>query len=228
MTGNAQSASKLDYKKEYKDLYLPKTTPHIIEVPPMHFIMVAGKGNPNTEEGEYARALELLYGLSYTIKMSKMGTEVPSGYFEYVVPPLEGLWWIDGYEISGGPIGNKDEFRWVSLIRQPEFVTLEVFTWAKEALSKKKPGLDVDNARFETFEEGLCAQVMHLGSYDNEPATVKDLAAFIESEGYIEDISGQLEPFPLQRRHHEIYLNDPRKTAPEKLKTVIRHPLRKA
>lgn len=224
----AENQTKLDYKKEYKDLYMPKTRPSIIQVPPMNFIMVAGVGNPNDKEGEYSRALELLYGLSYTIKMSKMGDDVIEGYFEYVVPPLEGLWWLEGYETSGLPIGNKDEFRWISMIRQPEFVTPEVFTWAKETLAKKKPGLEVDKARFETFEEGLCAQIMHLGPYDDEPATVKELAAFIAAEGYTEDISGQLDPFPLCRRHHEIYLGDPRKTAPEKLKTVLRHPIRKA
>lgn len=219
--------SKIDYKKAYKDLYLPKTKPSIVEVPAMNFITVAGCGDPNEEGGLYSQAMELLYGLSYTIKMSKMGATKIDGYFEYVVPPLEGLWWIDGYEVSGIPIEDKSKFQWISMIRQPEFVTKEVFAWAQEELAGKKPGLDLARAQFKTFEEGLCAQIMHLGSYDDEPASLKELVNFLKTEGYTEDISGQFEAYPLQKRHHEIYLNDPRKTAPEKLKTVIRHPIRK-
>lgn len=220
--------SKLDYKKAYRDLYLPKTKPSIVAVPSMNFITVAGTGDPNDTEGSYSRAMEILYGLSWTIKMSKMGNAMPVGYFEYVVPPLEGLWWFDGHGVSGLPIENKSEFHWISMIRQPEFVTKEIFTWAQEQLAQKKPSVEVTQARFTSFEEGLCAQIMHLGSYDNEAQTVTELANFIEEEGYTENISGQLKAYPIQNRHHEIYLNDPRKTVSEKLKTVIRHPIRKA
>ncbi len=222
-----KAASKLDYKKAFKDLYLPGTSPSIIEVPPIPFIMIDGTGDPNEGEGAYSQALEVLYGLTYTIKMSKMSGAAPAGYFEYVVPPLEGLWWIDGYVFDGGAIGPKDKFIWISLIRQPDFVTDEVFAQAQEQLWKKKQLEAIDRARFEIFEEGLCAQAMHRGPYDDEPATVSKLAAFIAEEGYTEDISDAIDPFPLTRRHHEIYLSDPRKAAPENLKTVIRHPIRK-
>ncbi len=220
-------ADKLDFKKAYKGLYMPKSKPDIVEVPPIPFIMVEGAGDPNIGGGAYAQAMEVLYGLSYTIKMSKMGGNAPAGYFEYTVAPLEGLWWLEDYRFSGDPILDKSKFTWISMIRQPDFVTCEVFGWAKEALAKKKPGLDVEKARLEVFDEGLCAQVMHIGPYDDEPATIKGLVEFIHTSGYVEDISGQPEAFPLKRRHHEIYLGDPRKTSPEKLKTVIRHPIKK-
>lgn len=208
----------IDYKKQYKDLYQPKTL-SLIEVPEMIFIMVDGKGNPNTSP-EYAAALEILYGLSYTIKMSKMRGNQPKGYFDYVVPPLEGFWEVEDGTFKGGGavITDKGKFRWTSLIRQPEFVTSEFFEWAKTVLSKKKPDLDLSTARLERYEEGLCAQTMHFGPYDDEPATIAALEKFITESGYVTDIS-------VMRRHHEIYLLDPRKTAPEKLKTVIRHPI---
>ncbi len=206
-----------DFKKEYKELYLPRTKPSIIDVPTMRFIMVDGKGDPNTSQS-YKDAVELLYGLSYSIKMSlKKGTH-PEGYFDYVVPPLEGLWWFEGDYFDGTVIGRKDEFNWTMMIRQPEFVTFEVFETAKAVLSKKKPELDTSIARLEDFTEGLCAQVMHIGSYDDEAPTVAALEAFIKSQGYRTEMSGM-------RQHHEIYISDPRKTASEKLKTVIRHPI---
>ncbi len=210
---------KFDYKKEYKDLYMPKTKPSIIEVPEMIFIMVDGKGNPNTCE-EYKNAMEVLYGLSYSIKMSKMNGTQPKGYFEYVVPPLEGLWWVEDDNFDGINITDKDKFCWTSMIRQPEFVTIEVFETVKQALLKKKPELDFSTTRLSIYKEGLCAQIMHIGPYDDEPATIKVMEEFIINEGYINDIS-------IARLHHEIYLGDPRKTKPEKLKTVIRHPIRK-
>ena len=210
---------KLDYKKEYKDLYMPKTKPAVIQVPEMIFIMVDGKGDPKTS-AEYKNAIEILYGLSYSIKMSKMGGNAPEGYFEYVVPPLEGLWWLDKGYFDGKAIGNKDEFQWTSMIRQPEFVTEDVFEEAKAALAKKKPQLDLSAARYTIWEEGLCAQVMHKGSYDDEPATIEKLEQFIEDSGYASDISHE-------RWHHEIYLSDPRKAAAKNLKTVIRHPIRR-
>ena len=206
-----------DYKKIEKELYQPKTTPSIIEVPIMAFIAIDGMGNPNTSEA-YKEALEILYGLSYSIKMSKMGGSAPDGYFEYVVPPLEGLWWsLDGGMVS---FSDKDSFCWTSMIRQPEFVTKEVIESAKTSLSKKKPGLDLSKARLMKLTEGLCVQVMHIGPYDDEPATIEAMDRYATENGFVIDINDT-------RRHHEIYLSDPRKVAPEKLKTVVRHPITK-
>ncbi len=207
-----------DFKKQYKNLYQPKTAPGIVDVPEMTFIMVNGKGNPNTGV-EYKTALELLYGLSYAIKMSHKSSNPPEGYFDYVVAPLEGLWWLDDENFDGIHLFDKDKFYWTAMIRQPNFVTQQVFEVAKETLRKKKPGLDVSLARLEQFSEGKCAQIMHIGSYDDEPASITVLEKFIIDQGYQNDISET-------RRHHEIYLGDPRKTSPEKLKTVIRHPIK--
>jgi hypothetical protein len=212
----------LDYKKTEKHLYQPETTPSTIEVPEMLFIMVDGRGDPNTNS-VYKAAVETLYGLSYAIKMSKMAGLQPEGYFEYVVPPLEGLWRLDdGGEFTGGgeAIPDKDKFIWTAMIRQPEFVTPELFEAAKEPLLKRMPHLDPSVARLETFTEGLCAQIMHIGPYDEELETVKILTEFIHSNGYTEDMNET-------RRHHEIYLSDPRKTAEKKLRTAIRHPIRR-
>lgn len=209
---------KLDYKKEYKDLYLPEKTPSIIDIPEMTFIMVDGSGDPNTSAA-YKNALEILYGLSYGIKMSKMKGMQPEGYFEYVVPPLEGMWWGNGCTVDFRSITDKNKFCWTSMIRQPEFVTPAVFAWAKEGLLKKNPEVDLSAARLETLKEGLCCQIMHIGPYDDEPASVDKLNQFINENGYVTDITDT-------RHHHEIYLGDPRKTAPEKLRTVIRHPIR--
>jgi len=211
--------NKLDYKKEYKDLYQPKTKPSIIDVPEMLFIAVDGEGNPNTCE-EYKSALEILYGLSFTIKMSKMNSTQPDGYFEYVVPPLEGLWYADGVTFDGLNVTDKSKFKWISMIRQPEFVTEEVFEKAKASLQKKKPDLDLSKARLMKFTEGLCVQIMHKGAYDDEPASIEQMKRFLDENGYIED-------FSKDRLHHEIYLSDPRRCAPDKLKTVIRHPIKK-
>lgn len=205
----------IDYKKTEKELYQPKTTPLVIEVPKMTFIAVNGKGDPNTS-AEFASAVELLYGLSYAIKMGNKTV------LEYVVPPLEGFWSVaDDFKGSGKAITDKGKFVWTMLIRQPDFVTTEVFEIAKTVLAKKKPSLDVSKARLETITEGLCVQVMHIGSYDDEPATVTALDRFATENGYVIDIDDT-------RRHHEIYLSDPRKVVPEKMKTVIRHPIRKA
>ena len=206
-----------DFKKAYKELYLPKNKPGIIDVPEMRFIMVDGKGDPNTA-ASYKEAVELLYGLSYSIKMSKKSGTPPPGYFDYVVPPLEGLWWFEENYFDGNVIERKDEFNWVLMIRQPEFVTPGDFEAAKASLSKKKPELDISRARLEDFTEGLCAQVLHIGAYDDEAATVAVLEELIASQGDRTEMSGL-------RQHHEIYLSDPRKTEPEKLKTVIRHPI---
>ena len=200
----------IDFKKTEKDLYQPKTIPSISDVPEMVFIAIDGKGDPNTSV-EYAAAVETLYGMSYAIKMGNKSV------LEYVVPPLEGFWWSP--DVGTVDYSDKDSFHWTSLIRQPEFVTLEVFETAKAALAKKKPGLDLSKARLVKITEGLCVQVMHIGSYDDEPATVAIMEQYAVDNGYIIDISDI-------RRHHEIYLSDPRKIAPEKLKTVIRHPIR--
>jgi len=206
-----------DFKKEYKDLYLPKTKPGVIDVPEMVFIMVDGKGNPNTS-AEYHSAVEALYGLSWTIKMSKMSGTQPEGYFDFIVPPLEGLWWLsDGSDMW---VNEKDRYCWTSMIRQPDFVDDAVFESAKAELGRKKPRIDVSRARLMKFTEGLCVQALHIGSYDDEPRTNAAIGQFMTDNGYISDISGT-------RHHHEIYLSDPRKTAPEKVKTVLRHPVRK-
>lgn len=209
---------KFDYKKEYKDLYQPSAKPSVTDVPEMIFIAVDGKGDPNTCE-EYKTALELLYGLSFTIKMSKLNGTQPEGYFEYVVPPLEGLWRQEN--TYGIDYSRKADFIWTSMIRQPEFVTPRVFEAAKAALAKKKPHLDVSKARLMKLTEGLCVQIMHKGPYDSEPESIEKLTRFAAENGYEQDFSES-------RLHHEIYLSDPRKCAPERLRTVIRHPIRPA
>lgn len=204
----------IDYKKTEKDLYQPKTTPSIICVPQMTFIAVDGKGDPNMS-AEYTAAVTLLYGLSYTIKMSNKSV------LEYVVPPLEGFWSVDDdFRGGGAAISDKSKFIWTMVIRQPDFVTADIFEAAKAALAKKKPSLDTSKAQIKTISEGLCVQVMHIGSYDDEPATVAALDGFAVENGYAIDIDDT-------RRHHEIYISDPRKVAPEKLKTVLRHPIRR-
>ncbi len=204
----------IDFKKEQKELYQPKTIPSIIDVPPMTFLAIDGKGDPNNSP-EYAAAVELLYGLSYTIKMGNKSV------LEYVVPPLEGFWSVDDeFRGGGAPITDKSKFLWTMLIRQPDFVTAEIFEAAKYALARKKPELDVSRASLYTIREGLCVQVMHLGPYDDEPATVARMDSFAIQSGYAIDINEE-------RRHHEIYLSDPRKTAAQKMKTILRHPVRK-
>ena len=206
-----------DYKKEYKEFYQPKNKPSIIEIPAMNFLAVRGKGDPNQENGEYQTAIGLLYALAYTIKMSKKGDHHIDGYFDYVVPPLEGFWWQEGRE--GIDYENKADFHWISLIRLPDFVTKADFDWAiEEATHKKKQ--DFSKVEFLTYGEGLCVQCMHLGSYDEEPTTIAAMEAYAQAQGYVIDINNS-------RFHHEIYLSDPRKTAPEKRKTVLRHPIKK-
>ena len=207
-----------DYKKEYKEFYMPKDRPSIVSVPPMNYIAVRGKGDPNQEDGEYKQAIGLLYGIAYTIKMSKKGDHQIEGYFDYVVPPLEGFWWQDGVE--GVDYTHKETFNWISVIRLPDFVTREDFDWAiSEAAKKKKE--DFSKVEFFTYEEGLCVQCMHLGPYDDEPETVEKMHEYMTGQGYELDITSD-------RLHHEIYLSDARKVAPEKLKTVIRHPVKQS
>ncbi len=207
-----------DYKKEYKEFYQPKNKPALVDVPAMNFIAVRGQGDPNQEDGEYKQAIGLLYGIAFTIKMSKKGDHRIEGYFDYVVPPLEGFWWQDGVE--GVDYSRKEDFQWISVIRLPDFVTKADFDWAVEEAARKKK-TDFSKVEFMTLEEGLCVQCMHVGPYDNEPATVALMHAYMEEQGYVLDINDR-------RRHHEIYLSDARRVAPEKLKTVIRHPVRKA
>ena len=206
-----------DYKKEYKEFYMPKGTPAIVTVPEMNYIAVRGSGDPNEEAGEYKQSIGLLYGIAFTIKMSKKGNHQIEGYFDYVVPPLEGFWWMDG--VSGIDYSRKEDFHWISVIRLPDFVTKADFDWAvAEAAAKKKQ--DFSKVEFFTYDEGLCVQCMHIGSYDDEPATVSAMHRYMEEQGYALDITDK-------RLHHEIYLSDARKVAPEKLKTVIRHPILK-
>ena len=206
-----------DFKKEYKKFYMPKGKPEIVTVPKMNYIAVRGKGNPNEEDGEYKRSIELLYGIAYTIKMSKKGDHKIEGYFDYVVPPLEGFWWQENLDRID--YGHKENFQWISVIRLPDFVTKADFDWAIEEATRKKK-MDFSKVEFLEIEEGLCVQCMHSGSYDDEPETVAAMDKFVVDNGYENDISDT-------RRHHEIYLSDARKVAPEKLKTVIRHPIRK-
>ena len=206
-----------DYKKEYKALYLPKEMPSIVEVPSMQYAAVRGHGDPNESDGEYGRAVAVLYGISYTIKMSYKGSRKVDGFFEYVVPPLEGFWWMEG-GAPGVDYRNKSGFNWISIIRVPEFVTEEVFAWAKEEAQRKK-GIDTSLAELITVSEGLCVQCLHIGSYNEEPATVAKMDHYRMEQGYENDISDR-------RRHHEIYLSDPRKVSLERMKTVIRHPVR--
>lgn len=207
-----------DYKKEYKEFYMPKNKPAIVEIPTMNYIAVRGQGNPNEEGSEYKKSIELLYGIAYTIKMSKKGSRQIEGYFDYVVPPLEGFWWQD--DKVGIDYAHKEDFRFISVIRLPDFVTRDDFEWAvEEATAKKK--MDFSKVEFMTYEEGLCVQCMHIGSYDDEPATVELMHKYLEEQGYILDITDL-------RLHHEIYLSDARKVTPEKLKTVVRHPIKRA
>ncbi len=206
-----------DYKKEYKEFYMPKNKPGIVTVPPMNYIAVRGKGNPNVEGSEYKESIGLLYGIAFTIKMSKMGSRQIEGYFDYVVPPLEGFWWQENEkEID---YNKKEEFQFISVIRLPDFVTKEDFEWAKEEAERKKK-TDFSKVEFFTYDEGLCVQCMHIGSYDDEPATIEKMHVFMKEEGYEQDITDK-------RLHHEIYLSDARRVAPEKLKTVIRHPIKR-
>lgn len=206
-----------DYKKEYKEFYLPPKQPQIMEIPSMNFLAVRGQGNPNEEGGAYKASIGLLYGVAYTIKMSKMGRHKMKGYFDYVVPPLEGFWWQEGKQCID--YAHKEDFHWVSLIRLPEFVTKEEFDWAvREAIEKKR--VDFSKVEFLTYEEGLCVQCMHIGPYDDEPETIRRMEQSAEEQGYELDFSEA-------RRHHEIYLSDVRKCKPENRKTVIRQPVKK-
>lgn len=207
-----------DFKKEFRELYAPSKKPSIVDVPPMNYIAVRGSGNPNAEDSEYKRLIGALYAVAFTIKMSKMGTRRIDGYFDFVVPPLEGFWWQGD---ASAPInfGDKDSFEFISCIRMPDFVTEDIFRWAVQEAESKK-GLDLSKMEFLAMDEGLCVQCLHIGPYDDEPLTVENMDGFALAEGYELD-------FGDGRLHHEIYLSDPRKTTPEKLRTVVRHPIKR-
>lgn len=206
-----------DFKKEYKEFYLPKNRPEIVSVPPANYIAVRGQGDPNEEGGAYQQAISVLYSVAYTLKMSYKTDHKIDGFFQYVVPPLEGFWWQDGVE--GVDYGAKAAFRWISVIRLPDFVTKQDFDWAVATATQKKK-LDCSPAEFLSVDEGLCVQIMHLGPFDDEPATVAQMDRYLEENGFVTD-------FTPTRLHHEIYLSDARRVPPEKWKTVIRHPIKK-
>lgn len=216
LKGGAMMA--FDFKKAYREFYMPKNKPEFVIVPAMNYIAVRGKGNPNEEGGAYQQAIGILYAVAYTLKMSYKGSHKIEGFFEYVVPPLEGFWWQDN--INGVDYGNKNSFNWISVIRLPDFITKADFNWAVQEATKKKK-LDCSSAEFLTVEEGLCVQIMHIGPFDDEPATVAIMDAYLKENGYENDITDN-------RLHHEIYLSDARKVEASKWKTVIRHPIKKA
>ncbi|MDF2885653.1 MAG: hypothetical protein K0R23_38 [Lacrimispora sp.] len=206
-----------DFKKEYKEFYMPKNKPELVMVPVTNYIAVRGKGDPNQEGGAYQNALGILYAVAYTIKMSYKGSHKIEGFFEYVVPPLEGFWWQE--DIAGVDYANKDTFNWISVIRLPDFVTKEDFDWAVAEAGKKKK-MDCSSAEFLTIDERLCVQIMHIGPFNDEPATVAIMDEYLAENGYLNDMTDI-------RLHHEIYLSDTRKVQPSKWKTVIRHPIKK-
>ncbi|MGI5875150.1 MAG: GyrI-like domain-containing protein [Bacillota bacterium] len=206
-----------DYKKEYKEFYLPPKKPGIVTVPPLNYIAVRGEGDPNAEDGAYQRAISMLYTVAYSVKMSKKGGPEIEGYFDFVVPPLEGFWWQEGTDSAD--LGRKEDFRWISLIRLPDFVGEEDFKTVVAAAERKKK-MDLSEVEFLRFDEGLCVQCMHLGAYDDEPATIEAMRRFAEDAGFVFDLGAG-------RFHHEIYLSDARRVPPEKRKTVIRYPIRK-
>lgn len=206
-----------DFKKEFKEFYQPKTKTSIITVPKMNYLAVRGTGDPNQEDSAYKESIELLYGVAYTLKMSHKTDYKIEGFFDYVVPPLEGFWWQEDRE--GVDYGHKEQFSFISVIRLPDFVSKDNVDWAISQASKKKKR-DFSRVEFFTYDEGLCVQCMHVGPYNDEPKTVEAMHQFMEEEGYVLDIT-------LERMHHEIYLGDVRKTAAEKLKTVLRHPIKK-
>ncbi len=209
---------KLEYVKAYPELYAPGTEPSLVDVPEMTFLTAEGSGDPNELEGEFTKAVELLYGIAYTIKMSPKTGSAPLGYFEYTMPPLEGLWWFGDGAVDA-LTADKSLYHWTAMIRQPEFVTPEFFAWAAGEVKRKKK-LDTDRARLTRFQEGLCVQCMHIGPYATEPETIERMHAYAEAQGLLCDLSDE-------RKHHEIYLGDPRRAAPEKMRTVLRHPVRK-
>lgn len=247
-----------DYKKEYKEFYLPAKQPHIITIPPMNYLAVRGHGDPNTEGGEYKWSIELLYAIAFTLKMSKKTSYQIEGYFDYVVPPLEGFWCQDAQGMQdvknhnenhhqdrpqvdqghnhGIDYARKDQFNFISVIRLPDFITHDDFDWAIRTATEKKQQknkksaadaerqapervTDFSKVEFLAYDEGLCVQCMHIGGYDDEPATIAAMSQYAAEQGYELDIQNP-------RYHHEIYLSDPRRCQVDKLKTVIRQPIK--
>lgn len=216
--------NKLDYKLTNKELYAPKQEPSIIDVPSMNFIMINGYGDPNDVDGEYPKAVELLYALSYSIKMSRKKILKSEDILDYVVPPLEGLWWLE--DNTDMDFTQKSKFHWTSMIRVPDFISIEEFIQAQKEVQKKNPYLVPEKARFEAYSEGLCIQCMHIGPYDTESATIEKLEAFRVNQGLFNDFE-TLMPHGDTRKHHEIYLSDPRKANPLTMKTILRHPVKR-
>ena len=205
-----------DYKKEYKEYYLPKNKPVLVSIPTMNYIAINGHGDPNDEKGEYKDALSLLYSIAFTLKMSYKTDYHIEGYFSYVVPPLEGLWWQNNSNTID--YQHKEDFNWISMIRLPDFITKKDVDWAITTANAKKQKSH-SQVYFYALEEGLCVQCMHRGSFDDEPATLELIHSYIDNNDLLTDISES-------RRHHEIYLSDPRKCKAENIKTVLRIPVR--
>lgn len=206
-----------DLKKEFKEYYQPKNKPEIVNIPSINYLAVRGSGDPNDETGDYKKALESLYAVAYTLRMSYKTDYKINGFYEYIVPPLEGFWWQDGTD--GVNYADKTSFNWISVIRLPDFISGKDIEWAVRTATKKKK-TDCSQVKFLTVNEGLCVQIMHIGPYDNEPVTVKLMDDYLAQNGYANDLNSE-------RMHHEIYLSDPRKCLPEKMKTVIRHPVKR-
>ena len=206
-----------DLKKEFKEYYQPKNKPEIVNIPSINYLAVRGSGDPNDETGDYKKALESLYAVAYTLRMSYKTDYKINGFYEYIVPPLEGFWWQDGTD--GVNYADKTSFNWISVIRLPDFISGKDIEWAVRTATKKKK-TDCSQVKFLTVNEGLCVQIMHIGPYDNEPVTVKLMDDYLAQNGYENDLNSE-------RMHHEIYLSDPRKCLPEKMKTVIRQPVKR-
>lgn len=206
-----------DLKKEFKEYYQPKNKPEIVNIPSINYLAVRGSGDPNDETGDYKKALESLYAVAYTLRMSYKTDYKINGFYEYIVPPLEGFWWQDGTD--GVNYADKTSFNWISVIRLPDFISGKDIEWAVRTATKKKK-TDCSQVKFLTVNEGLCVQIMHIGPYDNEPVTVKLMDDYLAQNGYENNLNSE-------RMHHEIYLSDPRKCLPEKMKTVIRHPIKR-
>ena len=198
---------KIDYKKAFKDLYIPKNSASIIEVPSINFAIIVGKGDPNAEE--FGLATAALYSFSYAVKMSYKSTQVPQGFYDYTVFPLEGVWdLIDKTKSST----DKSNFAYSIMIRQPDFLTKDLFERFISEAQKKKPNVYLEKTEYGSIAEGLCCQILHTGSFDDEPASLEKMKQFCKINGYER----------LSLKHREIYLSDPRKTEASKLKTVLR------
>ncbi len=206
-----------DFKKEYRAFYMAAAKPEVVSVPAAKYVAVGGHGDPNEPDGAYQAAVAVLYAVAYTIKMSKLGDHRIDGYFDFVVPPLESFWQQAG--VDGVDLSNKAAFEWIAVIRLPDFVTEADVLWAAQEASRRKK-LDCSQAALLTIDEGLCVQILHMGPFDTEAQFIALMDAYVRENGFENDISSE-------RLHHEIYLSDARKVAPEQWKTVIRHPIRR-